>query len=202
MSVSLAITFSSVGWLKFSDGVSQLKTSKLPHVVAVLNQALHLKTDMNEHLLYWDDFNSYGKGGDVAVAMDWIDYCISGNTGSPIPWGEFYAMRVYKTHGTVDVLGRLYNGPNIFDIKAVHRISYKVASNMTQLLNCGIGVPIGTMSVPATPTTFGNTWTGGTPAAKAPVAPAINNYTCKGCGNKKCNTSEKKCWICEAEIKP
>ena len=36
--------------------------------------------------------------------------------------------------------------------------------------------------------------------AKAPVKPAVNNYTCPYCKNTKCSTTEKTCWVCGSNI--
>lgn len=32
------------------------------------------------------------------------------------------------------------------------------------------------------------------------LSAAINNHTCKHCGNKKCSTTEKSCWLCGGKL--
>ena len=179
-----AIAYSEATWKLLTKEIlhGSLTDEEKVLVIDLLDSAnTHLTNVYNDHLLVFDDLTAYTDDDeDVKLLFNKLNpllpkdgwYCITLGDG-------------YESHrGEWD--------DNSFDLFVQHRIKM-------QDFSCDVWVSSGIQFIPqpiTIPAPAGTMGCPTGPTGPAGMAPAVNDHTCKFCGNTSCSKTEKSCWKC------
>jgi hypothetical protein len=184
-----AIAYSKIAWDLLTKEIlsASLTDEERVQVIELLDSAnTHLTNAYDDHLLVFDDLNAYTDDEeDIKLLFQQLN--------PRIPKDEWYSITItdaYERHA-----GNWDDNP--FDMFVQHRIKMRDA-------NCDVWVSSGIQFIPQ-PIQIpiaGSTASIDGYKLNHPPAPtvAVNDHTCRFCGNTSCSKTEKSCWKCGGVI--